>query len=884
VQIGNLGCDKGMILRWTPLLLSLTLFRVDSRGQGSLDCFSAIPVCQSIYSEENSPNGEGLQPDEIDPVSSCLGGGEVDGQWYAFTVQNGGQFCFSIVPNNLANDYDWAVFDLTDAECADIASDPSLEVSCNFSGTPGVTGANGLGGAQNNACMNVLSGQSFVLYVSNWSQSEFGYSLDLGGGNASIFDADAPELESLAPMNCELTEFEISFNEFVQCSSVQASDFLITGPGEPYTVVSVSSSTCESGGEQATTFEVVVYPALEGIGPFTLGLTGEILDLCGNPSPLGSSLPFNLDPPIGLSVSVTPASCTDPTNGVITALATDGLGPFIYRLNNASPQVNDGIYDELAAGEYTVSVLDAEGCEALVEVEVTLESTMSNTVEVSAVSCHGLEDGRIIVTTTGSIPELTYQWFDAVGNAIRTTLNTDTDSDSLVAGQGEYQIIVSDDLAEPLCVDTLTATIVEPDTLQWLSIPNDTLICQEGTALLSAEATGGVPPISVFWSNGAIGPGPHPIASSNAGIYSVVAVDENGCEVDTQQVIVSVRGPLVVDSLVDLSVCDNVPFSIDRSTAYGGDGELEFLWSPNLSDSSIYSDSLRTGTEICLTVNDGCETPAFTSCATLTVLYTPPLEVTADTTLGCRPFEVAFTLRDTTGGANVLWSFGDGVTLATGAMVSHIYDFSTRFDVNATVTWPNGCITDTTLFDLVEVVPVPTAEFGYKPEPLTIFEPEARFFELAGPNEIGYAWDFFEFGTSEEPEPVITFPNDIGRSYPVQLVVWNELGCADTLLREIPVDDAFLTHIPNTFTPNGDALNEEFVILGNDLSDEEFELNIFDRWGKVVFSSTNPGLGWNGQLPGGVAAQEGVYVWRLKARSLQTLEKRILMGHVTLIR
>ena len=130
---------------------------------------------------------------------------------------------------------------------------------------------------------------------------------------------------------------------------------------------------------------------------------------------------------------------------------------------------------------------------------------------------------------------------------------------------------------------------------------------------------------------------------------------------------------------------------------------------------------------------------------------------------------------------------------------------------------------------------------------------------------------------------MIVFPDKEGGLYPVQLVVWNELGCADTLQRWIPVDDAFLIHVPNAFTPNSDGLNEVFHVTGNDLSDEEFELHIFDRWGKLVFSSTSPAVGWDGKLPGGRRAMTGVYNWRLKARSIQTTSKRIVYGHVTLL-
>ncbi|MGV3637829.1 MAG: PKD domain-containing protein [Flavobacteriales bacterium] len=508
-------------------------------------------------------------------------------------------------------------------------------------------------------------------------------------------------------------------------------------------------------------------------------------------------------------------------------------------------------------------------------------SVLENDSIVTHVLCNG-EDGSLEVLTSGLGGPWNYRWFNAAGAVIRQTQLAS--GDILSAPAGAYSVEVEEGPNGNGCSDTLFAVIEEPPLLEWDLVSADTTICFTGEARLGAAAVGGTVPIDLVWDQGLVGSGPHVVSPSDSTLYAVFAQDANGCTTDARTVLVAVRDTLTYVPLEDFDQCSGVPFTLLVDSLAGGDGDYTYLWNITGSTEDSLTDSIVVDATYCVTVRDGCETPPVTSCTDITVLNTPPLEVMADTTLGCRPFEVAFTLRDTTGGASVLWEFGDGLTAATGPLVSHIYDLSRQFDVRAMVSWPNGCVTDTTLVELVEVIPVPTAAFGYEPDPLSIFEPEARFFELAGPNEVGYAWDFFDFGTSDEPEPVITFPNDIGRHYPVQLVVWNELGCADTLLREIPVDDAFLMHIPNTFTPNGDALNEEFRILGNDLSDEEFELNIFDRWGKVVFSSTNPGLGWNGLLPGGTEAQVGVYVWRLKARSLQTLEKRILMGHVTLVR
>ena len=201
-------------------------------NQPEQDCFNAIPVCQNVYSQPNSYQGGGLNPNEINGISSCLLGGEVNDVWYIFTVQTSGNLCFSITPNVLSNDYDWAVYNLTNNSCADIFNTPSLEVSCNFSGASGITGPNGMGGSQNNPCIPVTAGQTFVVNVSNWSGTGAGYTLNFSASTAAIFDNIPPELTAFTN-DCSATTFSVGFSENLVCSTVDPADFTLTGPGGP---------------------------------------------------------------------------------------------------------------------------------------------------------------------------------------------------------------------------------------------------------------------------------------------------------------------------------------------------------------------------------------------------------------------------------------------------------------------------------------------------------------------------------------------------------------------------------------------------------------------------------------------------------------------------
>jgi hypothetical protein len=124
--------------------------------------------------------------------------GEKNCVWYYVTVQSDGLMGFVITPNISSNDYDWVVYDITDARCEDIYSQAAqLQVSCNWSGTSGATGPNGgsnnscqaAGGTPFNAMIPVVDGQNFVINISNYSTTnQSGYSLDFSMSTAQVFD------------------------------------------------------------------------------------------------------------------------------------------------------------------------------------------------------------------------------------------------------------------------------------------------------------------------------------------------------------------------------------------------------------------------------------------------------------------------------------------------------------------------------------------------------------------------------------------------------------------------------------------------------------------------------------------------------------------------
>mgnify|MGYP003379100150 FL=1 len=96
------------------------------------DCLGAIPVCNQVYNTPSSTFGTGNYPNEQGP-GTCLIPGEFNSSWYTFNISSSGTFAFTITPVNAGADYDWAMYNLTNATCAEIQTNGSLMVSCNSS-------------------------------------------------------------------------------------------------------------------------------------------------------------------------------------------------------------------------------------------------------------------------------------------------------------------------------------------------------------------------------------------------------------------------------------------------------------------------------------------------------------------------------------------------------------------------------------------------------------------------------------------------------------------------------------------------------------------------------------------------------------------------------
>jgi gliding motility-associated-like protein len=120
--------------------------------------------------------------------------------------------------------------------------------------------------------------------------------------------------------------------------------------------------------------------------------------------------------------------------------------------------------------------------------------------------------------------------------------------------------------------------------------------------------------------------------------------------------------------------------------------------------------------------------------------------------------------------------------------------------------------------------------------------------------------------------------------YQVTLVVQDENGCDSSITQNLVVEGSMTIYVPNSFSPDGDNLNDEFGPIGAYISEDDYQMMIFSRWGEEIFHSQSPDLKWDGEVRGtGDKAPVDVYTYYILAKDLQG-SVREFKGFVLLLR
>lgn len=585
-----------------------------------------------------------------------------------------------------------------------------------------------------------------------------------------------------------------------------------------------------------------------------------------------------LDEPLPFAASVTvdqDVACYGESNGQATVTA-NGTG-LTYLWNDPLSQVT-ATASNLPAGTWNVVVSSSQTCDTTLTVTIAEpDSLILVAVQNQPVSCNGGDDGIALVSELGGTAPFTYLWNDP-------NLQVTASATGLAAGV--YNVVVTD---VNLCSATASVIITEPSAIS-IAVTIDSASCNGGSdAQIEAIASGGTGPFTYVWDPGSIAG--NPLTGIPAGSYSVTATDANNCEAELLNILVPEPAAMVLQLVSQQDVsCYGFDDGQAEISASGGTAPYTYLWDDPTNQSTALAGGLAPGIyNVDVTDANGC------MAQWLNVEIEEPdslvATVVATTPITCDYTEDGIAEAEVTGGImpyTYLWndpasqSASTAVDLAAG-------------DYQLTVSDANGCIAtaDATIDPPVNVL---IADFSLSPDsglqPLDI--------TVTNLSEGGTAYEWiFGDGNTQTTFDTLDFQYlyaDSG-SFDVTLIAYNDVtGCSDTAFLGngvyiVPTSELL---IPNVITPNGDGLNDMFPIdpIANDFfpfkirNIYDFEGQIYNRWGELVYQWTQPLGGWEGRSTSGIMLEEGTYFFVITAKGIDgdEITDYEVKGDVTLIR
>jgi gliding motility-associated-like protein len=634
-------------------------------------------------------------------------------------------------------------------------------------------------------------------------------------------------------------------------------------------------------------------------------------------------------------------ACFGDSSAYLSLNASGGQGNYLFSADSLIFSSDSTLFN-LPAGAYHTIILDDSSCSISVPVVIAEPPLLTSGVQtLGHISCFGLGDGSISLTTQGGVAPYSF-------SLDRAAFGPDSSYANL--GPGNYMLTTRDDSA---CVVDIPVTILEPDTLILAVSEQINVACfGDSTAQITLQHSGGWNP-HVYAVNGGSFTASPIFADLPIGNYTFTVRDDSSC---TDQLSVTVTEPPLLT--VDLAEQTNIDCFGNLTGAFAvtpGGGTPAYLYTIDgvnfVPDSSfsqlpagaytltIQDDSSCTQSlEIILTEPDslivnatgidvrcfeGKDGSVFADIQGGTIPYeilwnTIPPQITQTVvdlskgkyavsiidSLGCTDTSSVFIdhppLLELALGDTVHpycdWANGSiAVSASGGISANYQYQWDTdppSFEPNVAqllggiytvvVVDENGC-TDTLSVEIFNTPPATPSFFTDPPSDTTILLSKANIqFINTSEGAIAYLWNFGDnLGGSGEENPFYGYLE--AGDYPVTLRAFNKYY-------ECPADTTIILHIipdgmvfyANAFTPNGDGYNDVYYFVGEGIA--SMEAQIFSRWGKRIALLSNPADGWNGRYNNtGEAVPEGVYTYVMRA-TLNDGSRVERSGTITLIR
>ncbi|MFN4932381.1 MAG: gliding motility-associated C-terminal domain-containing protein [Bacteroidota bacterium] len=635
-----------------------------------------------------------------------------------------------------------------------------------------------------------------------------------------------------------------------------------------------------------------VTPTFNAIGPLCIGAVPPALPLFSTNSPavVGTWSPavintsvagtstYTFTPDGGqcavpTTIDITVTSSITPTFALIGPLCIGSAAPILPAASTNVPAItgtwSPAAINTAVPGTTTYSfTADPNQCATNTSMDIVVTNNITATFNNIPPVCQGVTAPSLPAISTNN-PPITGTWNPAVINTgtVGISTYTFTPDPGQCAGNVSLDVEVVPTPPSPtISITASVTTICAGENVNFTASPN-------------SSNTGDV--IQWFVNGTAVIGGTGLLFSSNTlnnnDQITAVFTPSSSClagQTATSNLIVITVNPVVTPvvnitaSATQICTGENVTFT---STITGGGTNPQYQWFINgnavagATNATFATSNFQNADNVTLQLisNQPCASPTtvISNIVTMSVtnLATPTVSISADKNIICESQQVVFTATANFGGTSpqYIWQVGNNTFTTTDAQFTAT-GITSNTNVTCTLVSNFLCTTsDTALSNSlnIQVNPIPTVVLS---NDVTIQQGESTTLTATTAANLTYLWTPSTAlsctdctVTEANPEETITY------TFTVTDPATN-CSAADSVV--VTVIRTFDVWVPNAFSPNKDGVNDIFFVRGNNVKD--FALKIFDRWGTLMFETSNLNDGWNGEYQGRIV-NTGIFVYTL---------------------
>jgi gliding motility-associated-like protein len=714
---------------------------------------------------------------------------------------------------------------ITDSKGCTLTTSASVASSTGFSVSTGAQlNVNCFGG--NNGSAHVIAAGGASPYTYSWSPnvSTVDSAINLIAGTYSVTVRDAGTCSGIVTFNITEPATALSATAVTTQGSCGVNNGKIvvtaTGGTPAYTYLWTGGSTRDS---------------LINLGAGTYTVT--VTDSKGCTTTLSRTV--TVSPAVVVSaVIINDVSCSGGANGAVHLTIGSGTGPFSYTWSPNVSTADSAV--ALAAGSYSVTVRDANGCSALIDTAVKQPTALATIMTSQNTDC-GVRNGWAHAAVTGGAGPYTYVW-----NATSTT-------DSATGlGAGTYRVTITDANG---CIKIDSAVVGANSAPSAPTITGGPLtFCLGDSVVLTSSATTGN-----TWSTGAT---TQSITVYNSGTITVTQT-AGACTSPPSAAVTITVNP--IPSTPSISASGPLTFCPGGSVVLTSSAATGNVWSTTATTQSITATT--SGSYTVSVILNGC--PSLPSApVSVTVLSNPTPHITTTASAVC-PGDLVTLDVTTPGATSYAW---DGNTAAASIQVP-------AGTYSATVT-VNGCQgTDVITIGLLPVL----GQLVIKDSFLVCIGDTVKL-DATTAEATSYHWT--STTGLNETTPIVYIEADTAHPDGMYYVdVSNSCGAlGDTIQIVFQACDCKMV-MGNAFSPNGDGKNETYGPNFLCREPKALTMRIYNRWGQTVFETSDLVGRWDGTFKG-EAQPDGVYTYTIEFTGIERHKEKTfkMVGAVTLLR